>query len=133
MENFKTMTKEEYVKLNNGQLEGFYITINCNYIQTWEQLAEALGNAFQFPMRNEGFDATWDWMTDFSWSEIVNKSTITIYFNESRELFKSNSKLKAKVFDFFERIIDHWKDASNLGFINGKPGVTKDIVIYLVD
>ena len=130
---FIKITKEEFKKLNNGMKEDFYIVLNCQNFQTWEQLAEALGNAFQFPMRNEGFDGTWDWLTDFTWLELKDGVPISIYFLESDELLKTNQSLKKQVFDFFEEVIKFWKEDVKSAFIGGKPGVPRQFNIYLVN
>ena len=70
---------------------GFHVIISCQYLQTWEQLAEALGNAFQFPMRNEGLDGTWDWLTDLTW--LGKQDRICIYFFEAEKLLQGNIAL----------------------------------------
>jgi len=133
MKNIKKMTKEEFKKINNGTVfyRGFHVVINCKFIQTWEQLAEALGNAFQFPMRDEGFDGTWDWLTDLSW--LGDQNEISLYFYESDELLKSNLILKIKIFDFFNDFVEYWKEEVKTAFIGGKPGKVKQIRIYLVN
>ena len=108
MKEIKKMRKEEFKKLNDGTAfwkTGYHVIISCNYIQTWEQLAEALGNAFQFPMRNEGFDGTWDWLTDLSW--LGKQPRISIYFYESEKLLKGDRKLKEEVLNMSQGDLNH--------------------------
>ena len=134
MKEIKKMRKEEFKKLNDGTAfwkTGYHVIISCNYIQTWEQLAEALGNAFQFPMRNEGFHGTRDWLTDLSW--LGKQPRISIYFYESEKLLKGDRKLKEEVLNFFEELIEFWRDEENIGVIDGEKGKPKDFRVYLVD
>lgn len=133
MGSIKKITKEVFGKISKEFYSGnsFSVTINCLYIQTWEQLAEALGNAFQFPIRNEGFDGTWDWMTDLSW--LGNHKEISICFCNERELFKNNSLLKKKTINFFEELIQFWEEDVKKAFISGKRGEPKSFNIYFVD
>ena len=134
MKKFKELTKEDFKKLNLQTLfcgSEFNIIISCQYIQTWEQLAEVLGNAFQFPMRNEGLDGTWDWLTDLSW--LGKQDKINIYFYEEQKLLKNNLLLKEQVLNLFEELVDYWKEEVQNVFIAGKLGVPKCIQIYLVN
>ena len=133
MDNLKRITEEEFQKRNDGICfaKGFHAIISCRYIQTWEQLAEALGNAFQFPMRNEGMDGTWDWLTDLSW--LGDREEINLYFDREKELLKSDSALKEKVFDFFERLVLFWREDVKEAFIAGAAGKPKQFNVYLVN
>ncbi len=133
MERLKKITKEEFKILTNGIAffnNGFNIIISCKYIQTWDQLAEALGNAFQFPIRNEGLDGTWDWLTDLSW--LGDQKRIRIYLYDEKELLKNDASLKKQVLCWFEELIQFWEVDVKDAFIAGKPGETKDFEIYLI-
>mgnify|MGYP001623277520 FL=1 len=133
MERLTKITKEEFKILTNNiclKNNGFNIIISCKYIQTWDQLAEALGNAFQFPIRNEGLDGTWDWLTDLSW--LGDQKRISIYLYDEKELFKNDSSLKKQVLCWFEELIQFWEVDVKYAFIAGKPGETKEFKIYLV-
>lgn len=44
----------------------YVVILHMRHISTWDGFAEALGNAFQLPMRGEGVDGTADWMQDLS-------------------------------------------------------------------
>lgn len=130
----KNLTKEEFESLNDGIYfleNGFHVIISCQYIQSWKQLAEALGNAFQFPMRNEGLDGTWDWLTDLSW--LGDQTKINIYFYNEKELFRNNYSLKKQVFEWFESLIHFWEIDVKEAFIAGKPGKSKTFEIYLIN
>lgn len=133
MSAIKYLTKEEFRKLNNGEVfyDGFHVVLSCQYIQTWEQLAEALGNAFQFPMRNEGLNGTWDWITDLTW--LGTQESIKIYFYNSQELFKDDTALKKYILEWFERVAEFWREDVKNAFLEGKPGEPKNFEIYLVD
>ena len=133
MDNLKRITEEEFQKRNDGICfaKGFHAIISCRYIQTWEQLAEALGNAFQFPMRNEEMDGTWDWLTDLSW--LGDREEINLYFDREKELLKSDSALKEKVFDFFERLVLFRREDVKEAFIAGAAGKPKQFNVYLVN
>ena len=133
MERLTKITKEEFKILTNNiclKNNGFNIIISCKYIQTRDQLAEALGNAFQFPIRNEGLDGTWDWLTDLSW--LGDQKRISIYLYDEKELFKNDSSLKKQVLCWFEELIQFWEVDVKYAFIAGKPGETKEFKIYLV-
>ena len=133
MERLTKITKEEFKILTNNiclKNNGFNIIISCKYIQTWDQLAEALGNAFQFPIRNEGLDGTWDWLTDLSW--LGDQKRISIYLYDEKELFKNDSSLKKQVLCWFEELIQFWEVDVKYAFIAGKPGETKEFKIYSV-
>ena len=58
---------------------------------------------------------------------------ISIYFYESEKLLKGDRKLKEEVLNFFEELIEFWRDEENIGFIDGEKGKTKDFRVYLVD
>ena len=134
MKKIKTLTKEAFKKMNDGVAfwkTGFHVIISCQYIQTWEQLAEALGNAFQFPMRNEGLDGTWDWLTDLTW--LGKQDRICIYFFEAEKLLQGNIALKEQVLNFFEDVIQFWKEDVKTAFIEGKRGKPKSFEVYLVE
>lgn len=133
MERLTKITKEEFKILTNNiclKNNGFNIIISCKYIQTWDQLAEALGNAFQFPIRNEGLDGTWDWLTDLSW--LGDQKRIRIYLYDEKELLKNDASLKKQVLCWFEELIQFWEVDVKDAFIAGKPGKTKDFEIYLI-
>ena len=134
MNKFIEISKEDFYKLNNENffwVNGFNVVLSCQYIQSWEQLAESLGNAFQFPMRNEQMDGTWDWLTDLSW--LGNQKIIRIYFYESKYLLKSNPAFKEKIFCWLKDLIEFWREDVKTTFIAGKPGEPKEIDIYMVD
>ena len=130
----KTISKEEFNNINDGvYFEGneFNVVISCRYIQTWEQMAEVLGNAFQFPMRNENMYATWDWLTDLSW--LGAKDKIRIYFYEEQELYKLDMSFKEQFFNWLKDLIEFWKNDVKNAYINGKPGEQKIFEIFLVN
>ena len=134
MTRIKNLTYEEFKILNAGtnfSENGFNVIISCQFIQTWEQLAEALGNAFQFPMRNEGLDGTWDWLTDLSW--LGEQKRISIYFYNEKELFKNNFSLKKKVINWLEELLQFWETDVKDAVIAGKSGEPKDFKIYFIN
>ena len=133
MKEIKKMRKEEFKKLNDGTAfwkTGYHVIISCNYIQTWEQLAEALGNAFQFPMRNEGFDGTWDWLTDLSW--LGKQPRISIYFYESEKLLKGDRKLKEEVLNLINKYVKAEKKEEVDKVNEGVKAVKTDIALLKV-
>ena len=103
----------------------FFVTLNMRYTQTWEQFAEALGNAFQLPMRNEGIDGTQDWMEDLDW---LNKEAFTIILFNYSELL--NKDFKNLLVEFFNRIIEWWEEGVTQFCVGGK---AKPFNIYLVN
>lgn len=133
MKNLKKISSKEFKSLNDGFhfVKGFHVIISCQYIQTWEQLSEALGNAFQFPIRDEDMDATWDWLTDLSW--LGNQEEINIYFDHEKEFFKSDLPLKERVFNFFDKLILFWKEDVKTAFIAGERGKPKQFNVYLIE
>lgn len=134
MYNFKQITKINFEKINREKYfsnDKFNVIISCKYIQTWEQMAEALGNAFQFPMRNEGLDGTWDWMTDLSW--LGMKENIDIYLYQEECLFAKNYELKMQVYKWFSEIIQFWEKDVLDAYIAGMQGKPKHVSIYLVN
>ena len=134
MTDIQDMTKENFEKLNIAcgfSDNGYQVVIFCRYIQTWQQLAEALGNAFQLPMRNEGFDGTWDWMTDLSWLGKTEK--IVIYLYEEQELLKNDCILKTQVMSWLEDLIRFWKEDIKHTFVARKHGKVKNFEIYSVN
>lgn len=134
MNKFKILTKDEFESLNRETLfwnNGYTVVINCKFIQEWEQLAEALGNAFQLPMRNEGPDGTWDWLTDLSWLGEQNK--ISLYLVNEKELFRDNFDLKKDVYNWFGELVRFWNEDVKSAFIAGKKGKPKIFDIYFVN
>ena len=111
--------------------EGYKVVISCNYIQSWEQLAEALGNAFQFPMRNEGMDGTWDWITDLDW--LGEENNISIYLYEYKKLCGENPSLKAHILEWFNELVQYWYEDVKTVYLKGKLGEPKNFNVYLVD
>jgi len=134
MQDFKNMTKEEFKKLNNGTFfwkNGYNVILSCKYIQSWEQFAEALGNAFQFPMRNEAYAGTQDWMEDLTW--LGKQENIRIYLCDWKELLKKDKKAKENVVMLFYGLIHWWKEDVKECFIEGKPGEPKEFEVILID
>ena len=103
----------------------FLATINMTHTQTWEQFAEALGNAFQLPMRNEGFDGTLDWMQDLDW---LNREAYAIILYNYSKL--SNSEVKKLLIEFFAIITQWWEKDVTQFCVGGK---AKSFNVYLVD
>lgn len=106
MNEFIRMTKEEFKKVNDAThfwKNGYNVVIYCSYIQEWLQFAEALGNAFQLPMRGEGFVGTRDWMQDLNW--LGEEKKISLYLYDEERLFQKDFKLKKEVYEWLEDLI----------------------------
>ena len=134
MDKFEYLSLEDFKKLNDGKHfwnNGYHCIIDCNFIQTWEQFAETLGNTFQLPMRNEQFNGTWDWMTDLSWLGPANN--INIYLYNEEKMFHKDNKLKTEVLHWLNELIQFWQVDVKAAFIAGKPGVPKNFKIYIIN
>ncbi len=91
----------------------YLVTIRMDYINSWEKFAEAMGNAFQLPMRNEGFDGTRDWMEDLEW--LGKQSYTLIFYNFS---ILTDIKLKDIIMKFLTMVLEWWE---------------KDVIKYCID
>lgn len=105
--------------------EEYIVTLHMKYIQTWEQFAETLGNAFQLPMRNEGVDGTKDWMEDLGW---LNKRAYTLIIFDFFDLKSKN--FKDLLIKFFTCIIEWWEKGIIQFCVEGEP---KSFEVYLVE
>ena len=101
------------------------MTLHMKYIHTWEQFAEALGNAFQLPIRNEGFDGTKDWMEDLEW---LNKYAYKLVLFDFFKL--ENSEFKALLIKFLTCIVEWWEKDIVQYCVNGE---SKSFEVYLVE
>ena len=103
----------------------YLVTLHMKYIHTWEQFAEALGNAFQLPMRNEGMDGTKDWMEDL---ELLDKYAYKLVLFDFYEL--DNQALKELLLKFLTYIIQWWEKDVVQYCVGGEP---KSFEVYLVE
>lgn len=102
----------------------YVVILHMRHISTWDGFAEALGNAFQLPMRGEGVDGTADWMQDLSWIKYRSYKVILFDFFSLKD-----KKLQNTLRAFWEQIA-RWWERDVLTFCVG--GERRDFQVYFV-
>ena len=124
----KQVSEQIAISLTNNSVKDrgvYFVTLHMKYIHTWEQFAEALGNAFQLPMRNEGVDGTKDWMEDLEW---LNKYAYKLVLFDFFKL--DNKEFKDLLIKFLTCIVEWWEKDVVQYCVKGE---SKSFEVYLVE
>ena len=114
---------KKMLQIQQNDKNEYVVILHMKYISFWEQFAEALGNAFQLPMRSEGVDGTRDWMEDLNWLSSKVYKVVLVDFVSIR-----SEKLKNIIYDFWQEVIGWWTE-DVLRFCVG--GERKDFRVYI--
>ena len=110
-------------KINSTEL--FIGKIDLHNIETWEQFSEVLGNVFKFPIKNEGFDGTRDWLEDLEW---IEKNSYEVYLFNYYKI--KNIDLKKLIYILFTSVTEWWSNGVTKFCVDG---VAKSFNVYLVE
>ena len=120
-----TESEAKKIILSNEKQKTHLAIIDFINVKSWSDFVIVLGDIYQLPIRNEGYDGTRDWMEDLDW--LPYGEYVAILYNLSSIQDKN---LKENNLSLFKLVIQWWEKDVEQFCVGGK---AKPFNVYLVN
>ncbi len=127
------ITKEDYEKMKilNSCEDTFYVTIDGERIQSWEDYWNTVSKEFRFPelpkLWKPDNHSYYDFMTDLEW---IEKDKFVLEINNYEQFLRNDDALKTQIINNFRNyLLPFWEEEVERTVVGGK---RKSFIVYLV-